>query len=110
MPKRLSKSERMLLLKFVCAFAWADFRVDEPERNFIRKLVHELQLSDDERDQVEAWLEEPPRPEDVDPNQIPLEHRKRFVDAARSVVSADGRVNETEWESFETFERLLAKD
>ena len=98
----------MLLLKFVCAFAWADLEVKDSERHFVRRLVRRLKLDEDEQRQVDGWLAVPPRPEEIDPNRVPVAHRRMFLDAARDMISADGTIAEEERESFELFEKLLS--
>jgi len=90
--ERLTASERMKLMQFVCSFAWTDLRVSQAERDFVQRLVGRFQMGDDERKQIEKWLIVPPRPEDVDPTAVPHEHRQLFMDAAIATVEADGRV------------------
>lgn len=43
----------------------------------------------------------------MDPNRIPREHRKLFLDAAREMIAADGEIDENERENLELFEMLL---
>lgn len=102
----LSPSDRLLLMKFACAFAWTDLRVDEAERQFIDRLIVRLGL-EDHRGQVNNWLKSPPREEDVDPTRVPPEHRQLFLDAAREVFRADGVVDTFEQEQFALLEELL---
>ena len=71
----LSKEDRLRLMKFVCSFAWADLQIADAERKLVQKLVRKLKLDTDEKKQVEGWLELPPLAEDLDPAQIPDEHR-----------------------------------
>ncbi|MBX3130629.1 MAG: TerB family tellurite resistance protein [Polyangiaceae bacterium] len=107
MLKDLKGDERLLLLKFVCSFAWADLEVRDAERKLVHRMVKKLALSPDEAKQVESWLSIPPKPEEVDPNRIPREHRKLFLDAAREMIAADGEIDENERENLELFEMLL---
>lgn len=102
----LDPEDRLLLVRFVCSFAWADLNVNEAERAFVRRLVQRLDLSPAERRQVEGWLAHPPRAEDVDPLEVPREHRQLFLDHAREVIGADDVVDELELDSFSLFERL----
>ncbi len=106
--KTLSRDDRLLLLKFVCAFAWADLEVNTKERSFVHALVKRLQLDAEEKALVEGWLEFPPKPEEVDPNKVPARHRKVFLDTARDLISADGIVDEAEAENFALLEDLLS--
>ena len=94
-------------MKFVCSFAWADLEVQDEERDFVGKLVAALQLHPDEAGRVMEWLEVPPRPEDVDPQDVPLEHRQIFLDAVRAIVARDGVISPGEEESFDLLEQLL---
>lgn len=103
----LDTDDRLRLVRFVCSFAWADLEVADTERDFVAKMVRQLDLDDDERAQVEEWMERPPAPEDVDPTDIPPEHRQIFLNAALQMMGADGRVDSREVETFSLFEKLL---
>jgi len=105
---KMDKTERLLLLKFVCSFAWADLRIADSERNFVHKMVRKLKLDAAETRQVEEWLELPPRADEVDPNEIPREHRRVFLELAREMIGADGDVSEEERENLELLESLLS--
>lgn len=104
----LAREERLRLMKFVCAVAWADLEVQSEERAFVKRMVTRLGLRPDEAAQVESWLQLPPRIDDVDPTEIPPEHRKLFLDTLRELVLADGSVDEHEQESLALLEDLLA--
>lgn len=103
----LPKQDRLRLMGFVCSFAWADLEVQEGERALVRKLVGQLELDSDESAQVEAWLKVPPRAEDVDPNDIPAEHKQIFLNIALQMVGADGNVDPDEMENLSLLEQLL---
>lgn len=103
----LSQEDRLRLVKFVCSFAWADLTIADSERSFVHKLVRRLKLEPDERRQVDEWLEMPPRAEDLDPTEIPREHRALFLTTAREMIEADGEIAEEELENFALFEQLL---
>ncbi len=105
--QKLSPKDRLRLMKFVCSFVWADLEVKGSERKFVSKMVKKLDLSEDDAAQVKEWLKVPPRPEEVDPTQIPQEHRQIFLDTMRNVVTADGEVAKDEWENLALFEQLL---
>ena len=107
MVSKLSRSERMRLMRFVCSFAWADLEVQDEERKFVARLMHRLALDDEERRQVEAWLKVPPPPEEVDPSQVPREHRQLFLDTMRELVGADQVLDPEERETLSLFEQLL---
>jgi uncharacterized tellurite resistance protein B-like protein len=89
---QLSREHRLLLLRFVCSFAWADGRVLPEERALVARYVERLGLDAEEAAQVRAWLGRPPPPESVDPSAIPAQHRSVFMHALESVISVDGDV------------------
>jgi len=105
--KQLSKDERLQLMKFVCSFAWADLHVRSSERSLVGKLVKKLKLGDEEKKQVEEWLEVPPRAEEVDPNNVPRAHRQVFLDTVRELIAADGEIAPDEAENYALFEQMM---
>jgi tellurite resistance protein len=107
---KLSGPDRLLLLKFLCAFAWADLEVSEKERRFVTGLVSRLGLAPDEATEVNGWLDVAPSPGSVDPKQIPREHRKLFLDAIRAVVYADGKVDPDERANLDQLRAALETD
>lgn len=106
MLDKLSREERLQLMRFVCSFAWADLEVRDSEREFVRKMIRQLKLHADEAKLVRSWLEVPPEAESVDPMQIPHAHRKLFLDTARAMISADGEVDANENENLQLLEQL----
>jgi hypothetical protein len=107
MVSKLSRPERMRLMRFVCSFAWADLEVQDEERAFVARLMTKLDLDDEERNQVAGWLKVPPPPEEVDPSQVPREHRQLFLDTVRQLVAADRVLDPEERENLALFEQLL---
>ena len=103
----LNQEDRLQLLRFVCSFAWADLTIDDAERGLVNKLVGQLDLTADEHEQVEEWLRIPPPPEDIDPTDIPSEHRQLFLDMALQTIGVDGHLSEQELETLQLFEKLL---
>jgi uncharacterized tellurite resistance protein B-like protein len=102
----LPREDRLRLMKFVCSFAWADLEVQSQERDFVAKMIERLELQDD-RKLVEGWLKHPPPPEEVDPTDVPHEHRQLFLDAVRALVAADDRIDPKEAEALALFEQLM---
>ena len=94
-------------MKFVCSFVWADLRVHEKERAFVRSLVKRLALDEDEAKRVEGWLKLPPKPDEVDPNLVPAKHRELFLLLAREAILADGEIHPEERINFALLEELL---
>ncbi len=105
--KDLDSASRMRLVRFLCTFAWADLDINEAEKAFIRRMLKEMGLDDREQKRVEKWLAVPPLPEEVDPTDIPAEHRQLFLNAILQLVGADGFVDEKEMETLALFEKLL---
>ena len=103
----LNRDDRLRLMRFVCSFAWADLEIADAERSFVKNLITKLELDDEERESAERWLRIPPLPEEIDPTDIPIEHRQLFLNTALQMVGADGVVDEREVENFALFEKLL---
>lgn len=108
MLSSLAREDRLRLIKFLCAVAWADLEVQSEERAFVRRMVGRLGLGPDEAAQVDSWLQVPPPIDDVDPERIPRAHRKLFLDTIRELVLSDGEVDEQEQASLALLENLLA--
>ena len=87
--------------------AWADLEVVPAERAFVARLVDRLGLSAEEQRHVKAWLDSPPDEDELDPHQIPVEHRETFIEAVRGVIRVDGEVSPEEEESLELLSELL---
>ena len=103
----LSRSDRQRLMKFICSFAWADLKVRPEERQFVARIVKQLDLDPGERAEVEQWLKVPPSPESVDPTQIPLAQRALFLNSIQGVIVSDGEVAVEERENFALLKDLL---
>jgi uncharacterized tellurite resistance protein B-like protein len=108
MLDQLSRDHRLLLLKFVCAFAWTDLEVTDTEKAFVRRLVEKLGLDTDDRAEVEQWLHVAPAPSEVDPALVPAEHRRAFIESVRAVIYADGSVDDEERAQLERLKAALA--
>ncbi len=106
MLEELSKQDRMRLMQHLCYVAWADGEVQDDERLAIMRLVNEFELDTDEANQVEAWLAKTPEAA-PDPAEIAPEHRQMFVDAARELIMADGRIAPEEREKLNVFKLLV---
>jgi uncharacterized tellurite resistance protein B-like protein len=103
----LDREDRLQLMRFVCSFAWADLEISDREREFIVNMVARLDLDEEEREQVNKWLEMPPAADELDPADIPREHRQLFLDAARALILADGDVDDAEAENLVILDQLL---
>lgn len=109
MLKELSASERLQLLEFICAFAWADLEVQPEEWTKVRRVMERLHIPVAERERVLEWLVVPPDPEDVDPESIPEEHRAKFLRAVEELIGADHEVKKGEASLLEVFRRILQR-
>lgn len=107
MLSQLTRTERLRLVRFVCSFAWADLEINDAERDFVHDLIRRLDLDENEAAQVQGWLTVPPAPEEVDPMEIPVEHRKVFLDTMLALVAADGELADAETESFNLLSQLV---
>lgn len=107
MFEQLSREDRMLLLRFVCAFAWTDLEIKPGERKLVERLMDRMQLSADDRAEVEGHLHVAPAPEATDPELVPREHRRVFIEAVRALIYADGNVDAEERERFEKLRAAL---
>ena len=105
--QQLDPADRLQLLDFVCSFAWADLRIRPQEREFMTRLVRRLDLPKDERVAVDTMLSSPPAAEDIDPIDVPLEHRRLFLETVKQMVLADGEIDPAEAEQLDLFEELL---
>jgi len=103
---RLGRDDRLKLLRFVIAFAWADLAISAGEIAYVHRLVARLGLEPAEAARVEKWIKSPPAPEEIDPTDIPHKHRQLFIDAVKEMATADGEMSEEEKESLELLERL----
>lgn len=104
---QLDRAERLRLMRFVCSFAWADLEIQPEERTFVSRMIDRLGLQDDKA-QIEHWLRHPPAPEEVDPTEVPRQHREIFIEAIRGLVEADNVIDPNEREMMTLFEQLLA--
>lgn len=105
--RKLSVQDRLLLMKFVCSFAWTDLEIADEERDLLMRFAAHEDFGDEERRQIVEWIKLPPPPEEVDPTDVPREHRRAFLEAARAIVEADGKIGARERELLDAFEELL---
>ena len=107
MFEELSRDDRMLLLRFVCAFAWTDLTIAEGERKFVQRLMDRMLLSAEDRAEVEGYLHVAPAPESTNPKLVPPAHRRVFIDSVRALIYADGEVDAEERASFDRLQAAL---
>lgn len=104
---KLDTAARLNLMRFVCSFVWTDLKVHQQERDLVMRIAGRLGLTDVESQQVQRWLQIPPPIDEVDPSQVPPEHRALFLNAAEMAIKADGRVVPAERDSLALFKDLL---
>lgn len=105
--QHLDGDDRLRLVRFLCAFMWADLHVDSKERQLLQRVARSLGLSEAEQEQADVWITHPPAAEDIDPSDIPEEHRALFVRTVKQMIEADGVVDDFEAENLALFEELL---
>lgn len=105
--QELTRDERLLLMKFVCSFVWVDLEVKPAERELVARMILKLKLDEEEKRQVQQWLDLPPPPESVDPTRVPKAHRVKFLRAVESVVAVDGEVSPEERDCLLMFAQLI---
>ncbi len=108
--QQLEREERLRLMKFVCSFAWTDLEVNQAERSLVERMLARSGMSATDCETVREWLAVPPPIEEVDPLEIPIEHRELFLNAARAMVAVDGEVREGEQDTLDLFEELMHPD
>jgi hypothetical protein len=107
MLEKLPPHELMRLMKFVCSFAWSDHEVKQQERDFVARFTKKLNLKEEDAKRVEDWLNVPPPVEEIDPTEIPRQHKQLFLDAIRALIGSDGEVSLEEREDLELFTQLI---
>jgi len=104
----LTVEDRLQLLKFVCAFAWADFTVKQTERDLVGRIAQRCGLDADEAAQVEAWLQSPPNPDEIDPLDVPQAHRQLLLGLVLEMIAVDGEISPEESETYNLLTQLLS--
>jgi len=100
MDSKLSNLEpqtRKTLLKLACFAAWSDLSVAPEERREILSLAVRMAVDAEEMAEIESWLKGPPG--EVDPYELPVEHRQLFLDTLCDIVEADGVIAPEECET-----------
>ena len=85
---QLSAQDRRGLLMLACHAAWSDLSVVPQERRVVLALAERLQVGEAELKEVNAWLKGPP-PE-IDPYELPRDHKELLCAVLMDVVEADG--------------------
>ena len=110
-PTGLSQAQRLNMVNLVCSFAWTDFDLDDDERAHIRALCRQLNLDAARREQVEAWLDQPPDTDEMaDPGAIPIAHREAFLEECQRIILADAYVDAEESLAYRIFRDILLSE
>ena len=107
MDMELTTEEKLSVMRFICAFAWADLEIQQAERKLINQIMEVIQLAEEHRPTVLGWLDRPPRAEDVDPLSIPDNLKELILDAATGVILADGELQDAEIDLLDLFQQIL---
>ena len=103
----LTLQEKLDLLAFASAFAWADLEIQQQEKRIYMALVDEMGLAGNEREIALSLLSSPPRAEQIDPMSIPVEHRTLFLSTAHNIILADNELKATEASLLDLLRSLL---
>ena len=103
----LTTDEKLRVMRFICAFAWADLEIQSDEVKLIHQIMNALDLDKIHYPTVLGWLKRPPRAEDVDPLSIPDNLKEIILDAATGVILADGELQDSEMEMLELLQNIL---
>jgi len=103
---RLDDDTRMTLLRLACFAAWSDLNVAPQERSVVLAFAKLLAVGPEEVKQVESWLKGPP--DELDPNDLPREHRREFIHALEEVIVADGVIAPEECETLQLIREFMA--
>ena len=103
----LTLQEKLDLLAFASAFAWADLEIQHQERRIYMAIVDEMGLVDNEREIALSLLSSPPRAEQIDPMNIPVEHRTLFLSTAHNIILADNELKATETSMLDLLRSIL---
>jgi bacterioferritin len=107
----LDSATKLQLVRFACAFAWADLSVHPAERAEILALMERLHIDQPaERQAVIRWLKSPPDADELDPLEIPHEHRELFVRECEEIIRADGVIKPEEIDAIQTLRKVLFGD
>lgn len=107
MNTSLSSEEKLQIMRFICAFAWADLKVVTAEKHFIEQFASVLELTESEKISVNSWVKHPPRPEEIDPFGIPHHLRETIISAAKAISMVDGDFDPKESELLNLLSNLI---
>ena len=106
----ISSEEKLQIMRFVCAFAWADLKVVTEERSIIASFAKSLELNEKELIQVNDWTRHPPKPEEIDPFDIPVHLKEIILSAASAVTIVDGICDHNEADLLTLLQNILGVD
>ncbi len=101
----LNADARRGLMKLAVHAAWSDLMVVPQEREVVLGLARRLELGEDDVAEVQQWLKGPP-PE-IDPYDLPREHKEVLCTVLLDVVEADGELAPEECETLRLVREFL---
>ncbi|MEC8379189.1 MAG: hypothetical protein VXZ96_02635 [Myxococcota bacterium] len=107
MNTSLNSDEKLQIMRFICAFAWADLKVVSAEKHFIEQFSIVLELSENEKNSVKSWIKHPPRPEEIDPFSISPHLKETIIAAAKAISMVDGDFDSKEAELLNLLSNLI---
>lgn len=110
MMNDLLADEKLQIMRFVCAFAWADLKIHEAERALINRFIDALEINEEGKIAVEDMMKRPPRPEDIDPYDLAPELRETVIQAAEAMTVTDGEISPREKELMKLLRDLYTED
>ena len=110
MDSTLTSEEKLQIMRFVCAFAWADLKVVAAEKKLIERFSNILSLTESEKQSVASWVAHPPRPEEIDPYQISDHLKETIITAAQAVSIVDGDFDPKEADLLDLLKSILDDD
>ena len=105
---QLLHEEQILIFKFLCVLAWADFRIHPAERKFIEDLAEHFEVDLGIQQMIKGWLQHPPRPEEVDPYSIPQDVLEIILEQSSLLAKSDGNIDFEELEIIELLHSLCS--
>lgn len=108
MPDRIDQAMKLDLMRFACAFAWADLEVQPEERAYLLALMERLEIDKPgDRTRVMRWLKAPPNEDEIDPLAVPLASRETFLKECEEVIRADGVIHPEETEAYTLLKKIF---
>src|SRR5579872_4311022 len=110
----LTKGDSIALLRVLIAAAWADGKVTQSELNYVKLLAQRFRLSDEDWTELQPYLEDPPKDQEVKAlfedllNRLgTTSERNRVVSYLEGMMAADDQITAEEHNFLESYTTLL---